>query len=237
MGSRKDACPNCGGLKCAVSKVCRGCDNHNALPRLYRLRMSRTPTYNSWKGLKARCLNPKEPQFKQYGGRGIQVCERWQHSFENFLEDMGVRPEGTSIERRNNDGNYEPSNCYWATLKQQANNTRRTVYLEYNGKRLSATQWAEHLGMTDSAILRRIKAGWPIERILTPKNFVEKPVLYEGQMISVAEISRRCGKNQYVIYGRLKRGWTIERATTQPIGRNGRRKSDAERSRPISTGV
>lgn len=88
-----------------------------------------TPTYTSWHGMFRRCYNPKARWYYRYGGRGITVCDRWQgeHGFENFLADMGERPEGTSIDRINNDGNYEPNNCRWATPKEQARNTRRNV--------------------------------------------------------------------------------------------------------------
>jgi hypothetical protein len=84
-----------------------------------------TGTYLSWKEMKKRCANPNQKYWKNYGGRGIRVCDRWLNSFENFLADMGERPEGTSIDRYpNNDGNYEPGNCRWATRKQQRANRR-----------------------------------------------------------------------------------------------------------------
>ena len=84
---------------------------------------SHTATYQSWRGMRERCINPKHASFDRYGGRGITVCERWTHSFKNFIEDMGERPAGTSIDRINNNGNYEPNNCRWATTKQQSSNT------------------------------------------------------------------------------------------------------------------
>jgi hypothetical protein len=78
--------------------------------------------YRSWCAMKARCLNPKNKRYRRYGGRGITVCERWLHSFPNFIEDMGPRPPGLTLERKDNDGNYEPSNRKWATHVEQANN-------------------------------------------------------------------------------------------------------------------
>ena len=83
-----------------------------------------SPEYRTWKAMRQRCMNPRAKNYRHYGGRGITVCERW-NTFTNFLADMGPKPKGRSIDRINNDGNYEPSNCRWATPKEQAKNTRK----------------------------------------------------------------------------------------------------------------
>lgn len=104
--------------------------------------------YNSWSNMKARCYKPSTIRFENYGGRGITVCDRWKNSFENFLEDMGLKPTPKhSIDRIDVNGNYEPNNCRWATTKQQACNTRRNRHITYNGETKLLVEWAKELNV------------------------------------------------------------------------------------------
>lgn len=127
-----------------------------------------SPEYQSWMGAKVRCLNPKHKIYPQYGGRGITMCARWRDSFEAFLADMGPRPAGTSLDRYpNNDGNYEPGNCRWATQREQCNNKRNNQRLQYDGLDLTTSEWARRVGIGKATIRDRIKRGWATARALT----------------------------------------------------------------------
>ena len=110
--------------------------------------------WSVWSDMKKRCSNPSEPNFRYYGARGIKVCERWQHSFANFLADMGPKPFATAqIDRKDNNGNYEPDNCRWATPREQVNNRRNTRFVTFNGITKPLSQWAIDTGI-DYATLR-----------------------------------------------------------------------------------
>lgn len=111
-----------------------------------------------WDGMLQRCTNPKQKGFHRYGGRGITVCDRW-CSFENFLADMGEPPQGTSLDRINNDGNYEPSNCRWATAEEQANNRRNNRILTMDGRSLTVSQWSRLLKIGEGGIRHRLRSG------------------------------------------------------------------------------
>lgn len=117
-----------------------------------------TPTYVSWYAMRQRCLYQKHPQYKNYGGRGISICERWLN-FKGFLEDMGVRPEGKSLDRIDTNGNYEPANCRWATKAEQRRNTRRSHFLTYAGETLTVTEWAARAGIPQERLQKRIEYG------------------------------------------------------------------------------
>ena len=129
-------------------------------------------THGVWVKMRARCEDQAGKSYPDYGGRGIKVCDRWQ-TFENFLADMGPAPEGMSIDRVDNDGDYEPSNCRWADRKTQNSNRRSIRWLEHDGKRMSVSDWARHLGVPIQRIKNRVHRGWPLERILSPEDLGE----------------------------------------------------------------
>ena len=124
-----------------------------------------SPTYKTWAAMKRRCSDKNHRSKASYYDKGITVCERWK-DFKNFLADMGERPEGSTIDRIDGNGNYEPSNCRWSTPKEQANNMKTNHYIERDGLRLTVSQWAEKLGIKDGTIRARLSRGWSDERAL-----------------------------------------------------------------------
>lgn len=134
-----------------------------------RVRGKITTEYTSWSQMITRCINTKGRKYKYYGGRGIKVCDRWRFSFDNFLADMGPKPSPTHTLDRYPDmnGNYEPSNCRWATKKEQADNRRSTIWIEYNGERLTVADWSRKLGVNDHTFRDYIAYGkTPIEALM-----------------------------------------------------------------------
>lgn len=125
-----------------------------------------TLEYNRWCNMRDRCNNPNNHAFADYGGRGITICEQWD-DVQTFLNDMGLCPEGHSLERINNDAGYHPSNCKWATRKEQAQNKRNSQTLTHKGKTQCVAAWAEELGVNAHTIYSRIYRGWPAEQALT----------------------------------------------------------------------
>lgn len=131
----------------------------------------RTPEYRAWVKLRSRCLSPSDPSFHNYGGRGIKVCERW-NDYSNFLADMGRKPSPRlSIDRINNDGDYEPSNCRWAPSSVQNSNTRRTtIFVDYNGRRMPLVEAVGRSGSPNPVSLVRsrvVENNWSLRDALT----------------------------------------------------------------------
>jgi len=151
-------------LRRGLSKSC-GCQQHLGPTPTHGL--TDTPIYSIWQGMFARCYNPRNPAYKHYGGRGIRVCERWS-TVENFVADMGSRPAGLTLDRIDNDSNYEPTNCRWATRRQQANNTRRNVIIPTSHGNLTFTELARLAGISKTALYYRLSRGLKGDQLLAP---------------------------------------------------------------------
>jgi hypothetical protein len=125
-----------------------------------------SPEYRSWDAMKQRCTNPKHRAYRNYGGRGIKVCDRWLN-FENFLQDMRDKPtEKHTLERMDSNGDYTPDNCTLATRAVQNRNHSRNRYIEFQGERMCITDWAARLGINQQTLRGRLKT-WPVERALS----------------------------------------------------------------------
>lgn len=149
-------------LKIGTTKSC-GCYNKEVLSkRAIHGQCNKTVEYKSWSHMKDRCSNPNNADYHNYGGRGIKVCKRWL-KFENFFLDMGQKPSRYHTLDRfpNTNGDYKPSNCRWATPKQQARNVRTNVLLTINGKTMCISECAEIIGIKEGRKYERIKRGWP----------------------------------------------------------------------------
>jgi hypothetical protein len=126
-----------------------------------------SPEYRVWASMIQRCTNPATKGYASYGARGIRVCAAWVASFEAFLRDVGPRPAGTTLDRIDGGGHYEPGNVRWATPKQQRDNAGNTHWVEFNGERRTRADWARAIGLTYTALRQRLDSGWPIEAALT----------------------------------------------------------------------
>ena len=159
-------CPHCESMECGF--VCRFTGKRRLKGNWrhgHAQKRTGSRTYHSWRSMMMRCYYEKCDGYKYWGGRGITVCERW-HDFANFLADMGEKPWGCSLDRINNNGNYEPSNCRWSSVSEQANNKRSSRLLSLDGRTQTMEQWAKELGVRSHAIAKRLRRGWPVEQAL-----------------------------------------------------------------------
>lgn len=145
---------------------------------------SNTSIFHIWSNMIRRCHDPKNRAYSNYGGRGIKVCDRWLHSFENFLADMGERPSKEySIDRIDNSGDYCPENCRWATIKQQANNTRRNINITHNGVSHTLTEWCEILNVDNRKAHRRYQSGLSFREIFSKDNLIANRRRYTDEQV------------------------------------------------------
>lgn len=176
---------------------------------------SRTPTYHTWAMMKQRCYNQKIEAYVKYGGRGIVVCERWRHSFTNFVADMGERPEGKSLDRIDNDGPYAPENCRWATHAEQANNTRRTRRITVDGEKKVARLVAEENGIKQSVFSQRVQSGWTTEAAAgIETHYDPRAITINGETMTMAQWAKRNGLSRQAVAQRIAHGWKVEDALT-----------------------
>jgi hypothetical protein len=180
---------------------------------------SRSAEYRIWAGMKNRCLDKSNIKFNRYGGRGIMVCHKWLNSFEAFLFDMGQRPTSKhSIDRMDNNGNYEPSNCRWATSKEQANNTSTNVLLTINGITKPLSIWAAEYGLDRSVVVSRVINGDVGEALIRPSGLRTKKITFSGITDTYAGWSKRLGLNPETISQRIRRNkWSVEKSLTQGV--------------------
>jgi hypothetical protein len=162
-----------------------------------------TREYEIWKSMIQRCHNPNSAGYRNYGGRGIVVCERWRTSFCAFISDMGTMPtDGMSIERRRNNDGYSPSNCVWATCEEQAANKRNNRYITYNGETHHLMEWERITGIPYRVLGRRLDRGWSAQRTITTpvKELQQRAVSINGKEYSLFGAAKFLGIPQSTMH-------------------------------------
>ena len=207
--------------------VCRKCGTPSIHKKITRRENS---TYGLYHGMKSRCLNKNNRAYKNYGGRGIKICKRWLESFDNFYADMGEAPsKNFTLDRINNNGNYTPSNCRWASKTDQNNNTRNVRYFKYQGQRLTTRQWSIKTGIPKTCIDERLNLGWPLSKILTTPSIIgrnqygDNGIQYTcfGKTQSLQEWSNETGISLHALRKRINTyKWSIERSLKEPAREN-----------------
>lgn len=185
----------------------------------------RSTEYGIWAGMKGRCRNPNFKDWKNYGGRGITFCERWE-IFENFYEDMGPRPSPLhTLDRKDNSLGYSKENCRWATWSEQQNNRSSNHIVEFNGERKTISEWENKLGWKQGTLKARLQRGWDITKSLTAPVFQAGLVEFRGKIKTIHEWANEIGCKHQMLGSRLRRGWSIEEAMTISIVQKGQTRS------------
>lgn len=199
----------------------------------YRHGKANSKAYRAWGGMRARCNNPNNRAYANYGGRGIRVCDRWEN-FNSFYEDMGDPPPGLTLERRDNDKGYSPSNCIWVSRTEQSRNRRNLHLVTIGSETLPLSQWVERMGAARlGTVRRRIYTGWEPEKAITTPTITKRKCLPWGCKIHeteepqfggvpLSEVIAASGLSHNLVIKRLERGWSVSDALSCPP-RKGRR--------------
>lgn len=207
-----------GNLRTGTSASC-GCRKRSGHGSITH-GMSSDPHYAVWQSMIGRCTRASDPRYADYGGRGVSVCPRWAGSFESFITDMGRRPsDDHSIERIDNSGDYEPSNCRWATAVEQGRNSRRNRIVTFDGQEMPLSEACELSGIPYGRIKNRLRDGWPDETLFSPLSHRRRRkdahwVEVNGEKVCLTEAAERVGLTYACVFQRLRRGWPLEKALT-----------------------
>jgi len=203
--------------------------NGQKVRKIPDISISKTRLYNIWYGMKARCYNPKHIFYYDYGGRGITICNEWKNDvivFYNWTIVNGYQDD-LSIDRIDNDGNYEPDNCKWVSYKDQTNNTSRNHFETFNNKTQTMGQWATELEIDYSLLIHRLYAGWSVEKAFTEPILIRNNPKYtfDNKTQTLTQWSKELGIARWVINNRIRLGCPIEKVFTTPVEKRKPRKN------------
>lgn len=188
-----------------------GCWNRENISRLnLKHGCKGTRLYHIWDSMKARCFNSNQKYYKDYGGRGITVCNEWRNDFQVFYDwamSNGYN-DNLTIDRINNNGNYEPSNCRWADKKEQGRNKRNNIKVEYEGERICLSELAERVGIKWQTLFSRYQRGYRGDKLFRPVKNIRRDVIveYKGENMTLAKIAKCLGISRKTLYTRYSRG-------------------------------
>lgn len=189
-------------------------------------KMSDTRLYEIWCGIKRRCKDSSRKDYEIYGGRGIEVCEEWDKSFNKFY-NWAIKngyDDTLTIERIDVNGDYTPQNCTWATKKEQANNKRNNILLTYDNKTQTISQWANELNINETTLRNRIQRGWPECKVFEKASTRTHQISFNGETKSLRQWAIHTGISYSTLQNRIyKFGWSIEKALTTQVNQTKKR--------------
>ncbi len=208
-------------LKNGMSKSCGCLRNENASKKQYKHGHTNSKTYCTWRAMIQRCYNTNDLSYCRYGGKDVKICNRWlgKNGFKNFLEDMGERPKDKSIDRYpNNKGNYEPTNCRWATRREQQQNMKTNLNFTLNGETKCLIEWAREYKIKPTTLTYRLHyLKWDIEKaLLEPNQKLIKFYTFNNKTQTLKEWAKELKFKYITLYNRINLyNWSIEKAFTE----------------------